>query len=195
MLLIKQARVFFHVKKIDNRIKEIIVVEGKSDICFLSSFLNADFYQVNGSSVCDEDIDFLEKACSKRGVIILTDPDYPGLQIRNYILRKIPNSKQAYIRKEVSIKHHKVGVAESTKEEITHALENVVTYRKKLTNNYTYCDLYSFGLTGTQDSRLKRKYLCEKLNIGYSNAKELLLKLNSLDINLSKIEEILKNVN
>ena len=195
MSLIKQARVFFHVKIINNKIKEIIVVEGKSDINFLSSFLDADFYQVNGSSVCDEDIEFLKKVSSTRGVIVLTDPDYPGLQIRNYILKRIPDSKQAYIRKEVSIKHHKVGVAESTKEEVTHALENVATYSGKLINNYTYYDLYSFGLTGAQDSRFKRKYLCEKLNIGYSNAKELLLKLNSLDINLSEIEEILKNAN
>lgn len=58
----------------------------------------------------------------KIGIIILTDPDFPGMQIRNKILKEIPNAKQAFVRKEVSIKHHKVGVAESTKEEVNNAL-------------------------------------------------------------------------
>jgi 5S rRNA maturation endonuclease (ribonuclease M5) len=37
-----------------NKINELIVVEGKSDITFLSSFLSADFYQVHGSAVCQK---------------------------------------------------------------------------------------------------------------------------------------------
>jgi len=178
-----------------NKINELIVVEGKSDITFLSSFLSADFYQVHGSAVCEDDIAFLKKANVTRGIIILTDPDYPGLQIRNFIQKQIPNCKQAYVRKEVSIKHHKVGVAESTKEEVINALKNVISYSEKPINNYSSYDLYSLRLTGSIDSNKRRKYLCEKLNIGYSNAKELLLKLNSLDIKLPEIEEILKNAN
>ena len=70
------------------KIKELIVVEGKSDIDFLSSFLDADFYQVHGSAVNNEDIDFLSKANDSRGIIILTDPDFPGMQIRNKIKDK-----------------------------------------------------------------------------------------------------------
>jgi ribonuclease M5 len=178
-----------------NKIKELIVVEGKSDIDFLSSFLDADFYQVHGSAISIDDIVFLKKANETRGIIILTDPDFPGLKIRNTILKEIPNSKQAFVRKEVSIKHHKVGVAESTKDEVKNALKNVITFSEKPINNYKSSDLYDLGLIGSTDSNGKRKYLCEKLNIGYSNGKELLLKLNSLTISLDEIKEILKNVN
>ena len=61
----------------NDKIKELIVVEGKTDIDFLSSFLNADFYQVGGSAIDKDDIDFLKKANAERGIIVLTDPDYP----------------------------------------------------------------------------------------------------------------------
>ena len=38
------------------KIKELIVVEGKSDIDFLSSFLEADFYQVHDELLKTSDI-------------------------------------------------------------------------------------------------------------------------------------------
>jgi 5S rRNA maturation endonuclease (ribonuclease M5) len=48
-----------------NRIEDLIVVEGKTDIDFLSSFIDADFYSVNGSAVNEKDIDFLKNISSK----------------------------------------------------------------------------------------------------------------------------------
>ena len=183
------------MKTFDKKIKELIVVEGKTDIDFLSSFLDADFYQVHGSAIEKTDITFLKKANDTRGIIVLTDPDFPGLKIRNTILKEIPNSKQAFVRKEVSIKHHKVGVAESTKEEVIKALSNLLTYSTDRTNKFKTYDLFSLGLIGNSQANEKRKLLCEKLNIGYSNGKELLLKLNSLTITINEIKEILKNAN
>lgn len=183
------------MKTFDKKVKELIVVEGKTDIDFLSSFLEADFYQVHGSAIDKDDITFLKKANATRGIIVLTDPDFPGLKIRSAILKEIPNSKQAFVRKEVSIKHHKVGVAESTKEEVIKALSNLLTYSADRTNKFKTYDLFLLGLIGNSEANEKRKLLCEKLNIGYSNGKELLLKLNSLTITINEIEEILKNAN
>ncbi len=177
------------------KIKELIVVEGKSDIDFLSSFLDADFYQVHGSAISDEDIEFLSKANNTRGIIILTDPDFPGLQIRNKIKDKIPSAKEAFVRKEVSIKHHKVGVAESTKEEVLTALDNVISYSKKdETGDLKNIDLIELGLNGSENSVLLRKKVCDKLHIGFSNSKNLLLKLNSLNLTKEDLCKIIKGL-
>lgn len=177
------------------KIKELIVVEGKSDIDFLSSFLDADFYQVHGSAVNNEDIDFLSKANDSRGIIILTDPDFPGMQIRNKIKDKIPTAKEAFVRKEVSIKHHKVGVAESTKEEVLTALNNVVSFSKKDENGMLKnIDLIELGLSGSENSVLLRKKVCDQLHIGFSNSKSLLLKLNSLNFTKEDLYKIIKGL-
>ena len=170
-------------------IKELIVVEGKSDIDFLSSFIDGDFYQVRGSAITTDDINFLKQVNTMRGIIVLTDPDFPGLQIRNKISSAIPGCKHAFVRKEVSIKHHKVGVAESTKDEVLNALKNAITIDKKV-NRFTTADLYMLGLTGRDYSYKLRKLFCDSLKIGFSNGKELLLKLNSINITYDEVEEM-----
>ena len=176
------------------KINELIVVEGKTDIDFLSTFIDADFYQVHGSAINKEDIAFLSKAQKNRGIIILTDPDFPGLQIRHKIKNEIPDAKEAFVRKEFSIKHNKVGVAESTKEEITKALENVISVSKNETKNknFNISDLLELGLIGTKNSKTLRNMVCNSLNIGFSNAKNLLLKLNSINISKDEVKEIIE---
>ena len=64
-------------------IKEVIIVEGKSDKQFLETFLKADILTCNGSAIDGFDIEYVKELANKRGVIILTDPDYPGQKIRN----------------------------------------------------------------------------------------------------------------
>ena len=103
----------------------IIVVEGKSDVAFLSSFIDAEFVTTNGSEISHETISYLKERSKNTKIIVLTDPDYPGLKIRNKITENIENVNHAYIDKEKAIKHHKVGVAESNKKEIIKALDNL----------------------------------------------------------------------
>lgn len=173
-----------------NKIREIIVVEGKTDIDFLSTFLDADFYQVHGSAISNDDINFLYKASKERGIVVLTDPDFPGERIRNIIRVKIPNSKHGFVNKELSIKNNKVGVAESTRDEVIRALNNLITYCNKQ-ESIKYCDLFELQLVGNYNSNQKRENLCKLLNIGYSNPKQLLLKLNSLNITKDEIVRLL----
>ncbi len=177
------------------KISDLIVVEGKSDIDFLSSFLDADFYKVNGSAINEKDIKYLKEVIKKRDIIVLTDPDYPGLQIRNKINKEIPEVKNAYVRKEVSIKHHKVGVAESTKEEVLNSLKNIKSNENHKKGNLSVNDLYDLGLSGIENSKELRKLVCERLNIGFNNTKRMLEKINLLNISKSEIEEIIKDVN
>ena len=68
------------------RIKEIIVVEGRDDISAVKAAVDAEIIQVNGFAVRKkENIDRIRIAEKNKGIIILTDPDYAGNEIRKYI--------------------------------------------------------------------------------------------------------------
>lgn len=176
------------------KINALIVVEGKTDINFLSSFIDADFYSVNGSSVSKKDFDFINNYLSRGKVIVLTDPDFPGIQIRNKINLNCKGVLNSFVRKEVSIKHNKVGVAESNKEEILSALKNSQKFDELNKGNLTNYDLFELGLNGNDDSFKKRKYLTEYFHLGFANSKTLLKRLNMLNISKEEIMEVIKNV-
>ena len=109
----------------------IVVVEGKTDVAFLSEFIDAEFVITNGSDVPFKTIEYLKKAQEKRDIFVLTDPDSPGKKIRDTLDQYIPNLKHCFVSKEQSIKKNKVGVAESTKEEVLKALENYIQTKKE----------------------------------------------------------------
>jgi len=174
------------------KIKELIVVEGKTDLIFLKSFLEADIVITNGSEISQNTLDFIKEANKKQGVIILTDPDYPGLRIRNIISEYIGDCKHAYIEKNKAIKGKKVGIAETKKEDIIKALKNVVTYKKENSNNIREVDLYELGLFGKNDSKSKREKVCEYYHLGWCNAKTFLKRINMFGLTIDEIKEVIK---
>ena len=92
------------------KIKEVIIVEGQHDIDKMSKYFIADYIKTEGSSlpqVVIDEINFYKN--QGREFIIITDPDFPGTQIRNKLLEIIPNSKQAFVRKENARTAKKVG--------------------------------------------------------------------------------------
>ena len=174
------------------KINEIIVVEGKSDKQFLETFLNADILTCNGSAIDGFDKNYLIELSKTRGVIILTDPDYPGQRIRNEISSYLPVCKHAFVRKENSIKRHKVGVAEASKEEVLFALENVVTFDESKKGSLNETDMMLLKLSGLDSSSNKEKVI-KYFNIGHCNSKTLLKRLNLLNVSKETLEAILND--
>lgn len=174
------------------KIKEVIVVEGKSDKQFLETFLDADFVICNGSAVDGFSKDYLIELSKTRGVIILTDPDYPGEKIRKEVSSYLKEAKHAFVRKEFSIKNHKVGVAEASKQEVLRALENVVTLSNVTKGNLTATDMFLLNLSGSNSSKNKQKVI-EHFNLGVCNSKTLLKRLNSLNISKEELEKIIND--
>ena len=174
------------------KINEIIVVEGKSDKQFLETFLNADILTCNGSAIDGFDKNYLIELSKTRGVIILTDPDYPGQRIRNEISSYLPVCKHAFVRKENSIKRHKVGVAEASKEVVLFALENVVTFDESKKGSLTETDMMLLKLSGRDSSSNKEKVI-KYFNIGHCNSKTLLKRLNLLNVSKETLEAILND--
>ncbi|NMA86047.1 MAG: toprim domain-containing protein, partial [Tissierellia bacterium] len=71
-------------------IKEIIVVEGKDDIAKIKSSLDAEVVATGGFGYDGEFIQNLKTISEKKGIIILTDPDFAGEKIRKDISRRVP---------------------------------------------------------------------------------------------------------
>ena len=110
------------------KIKEVIVVEGKTDTAIIQKLFDADTIETHGLALTEETLDFIEEMNKTKGVILLTDPDYPGMKIRNMIMKRIPHVKQAFVDKKDAIGKKKLGIAEAREEAIIQALENVVSF-------------------------------------------------------------------
>ena len=141
-------------------------------------------------------LSFNFKELSKeRKIIILTDPDYPGLRIRNIINQEIPNAYNAFVSRDKASNGKKLGVAETPIEEIVRALENARVFSlEKEEKLYTLSDLYELGLVGQINSSFLREKVYKRYNLGYGNAKTLIKRLSSLGINKDELKEYLKEI-
>ena len=63
-------------------IKEVIVVEGKSDVLAIGRALEADCLITGGFGLSKRAMNDIKAAYEKRGIIILTDPDGAGERIQ-----------------------------------------------------------------------------------------------------------------
>lgn len=173
------------------KINGIIVVEGKSDVALLSNYFDAEFVITNGSAISEDTILYLEKMSLSKDIYVLTDPDSPGKKIRDTLDLKIKNLKHCFIKKELSIKNGKVGVAEGNIEDIKNALSNALTYSKDSQGSLTMYDMIKLGLSGNDNSNELRKKVSSKLNLGHCNAKTFLKRANYAKIKYEELERLI----
>lgn len=82
------------------KINEFIVVEGRDDTERVKTAVECDTIETNGSAINQETLDVIRHVQESRGVIVLTDPDFPGDKIRHTIRDNVPGVKHAYLDKE-----------------------------------------------------------------------------------------------
>ena len=175
--------------------KPVIVVEGTSDVNKLQNLIDADFVITNGSVVSRETINYLKELSLTRKIILLLDPDYPGMRIRAILQNEIPNALNAYVKRELSVKGKKLGVCECDKDEIVRALKEVYDWDNKenvVKNEIKVKDLFDLLLVGDSSSNKRREFLSNKLPIGKVNGKTLLKRLNQLNVSLDIVKDIMK---
>ncbi len=176
-----------------NKIKEVVVVEGYHDLALLKAiFSDIDVVITNGSEVSLETLNELKQLNSKRGLILLLDPDYQGARIRQIINDYVGPTKHAFIQKEYCINKNKtkVGIEHAPKEKIIEALENVYSVTK-IEQELKVQDIFDLGLAGEKNSKADRKYVTDTLGIGLCNAKTLLTKCNMFGITKKQLIETL----
>jgi ribonuclease M5 len=175
------------------RIKEIIVVEGKDDTTTIKRAVDADTIETNGSAVNDETIEKVRRAQASRGVIIFTDPDFPGEKIRKTIAEKVPGCKHAFLSKEAAIaKNGKgLGVEHAQIEAIREALRDAQIMQETIVEEITQEDLITAGLIGGEGAKERRILLGRLLKIGYTNGKQLHKRLMMFQISRQEFADAL----
>lgn len=167
------------------KIQEVIVVEGKDDTVAIKRAVGADTIETNGSAISQETLRRIMHAQEKRGVIVFTDPDYPGRRIRAIIEEHVPQAKHAFLAKEKTIaKNGKgLGIEHASDEDIRQALEVVYTpLAAERPVEITLEDLIDARLIAHPSAKARRTELGEALNIGYTNGKQLHKRLHVFGI-------------
>lgn len=173
-------------------IKEIIVVEGKADVSAVKRAVDAQVISTNGLGINDKIINVIKKASKNKGIIILTDPDYPGKKIRNILASQIENCKHAYIPRDKANKDGDIGVENASKEAIIEALKNARAEVAENRQEFSYQDMVRYGLVGNDNASKRRSAIGDELGIGYCSAKQFLKRLNSFGISREELEDAIK---
>lgn len=183
-----------------------IIVEGKYDKDKILKIANAFVIQTNGFSIfTDKQLQAFIKKISLNGIIILTDSDGAGLNIRNKICSFIPEKKvyNIYVpqiygkekRKSLPSKEGYLGVEGMSCDILINLLKPFDGNTPQFNQNLTKTDFYNLGLAGKANSLEKRKMLCELLSLPTNISSNALLKTINLLISKEDFENALKKVN
>ncbi len=190
------------------KLKQAVVVEGRYDKIKLSSILDATIIETNGFRIFsnEQSIEMLKVLAKRCGLIIITDSDFAGFRIRNYLKNKITEGEitQVYLpdvlgkekRKARPSKEGLLGLEGLSEDDILSALKNAgildSEQSQASTDRITKLDLYELGLSGGENSKQKRLEVLKALNLPSH------LSANSLPDVLSSIiskDELYKLVN
>jgi len=178
------------------KIKEIIVVEGKDDTAAIKKAVEADTIETSGSAINKETLELIKHAKQTRGVIIFTDPDYPGQRIRSIVSDYVPGCKHAFITKEEAVRNGKkgLGIEHASREVIQKALQDVKEVYEERVIDITKDDLIDAGLIGHPKASERREKLGKLLKIGYTNGKQLEKRLQMFQITKEAFIEAVRKV-
>lgn len=174
------------------RIKEVIVVEGRYDKNTLSQVVDALIVETSGFGIFNnkEKQRLLTKLAQARGLIVLTDSDGAGFVIRNFIKGCVEPSlvKHAYIpeiygkerRKRQSSREGTLGVEGMRPQVLLDALKRAgATFEgetpEKSAEPITKADMFKMGLSGGEGSRIKRERLINMLELPSKLSSDALL--------------------
>jgi len=180
------------------KIKEVIVVEGRYDKNTLSQVVDAHIIETSGFGIFNdkEKQRLLIKLAQSRGLVVLTDSDGAGFVIRNFIKGCVDPKfvKHAYIpeiegkekRKSKASKEGQLGVEGMRPHVLLDALKRAGATFESIESTDTRpliskADMYKMGLSGGEGSRAKREKLLRSLDLPQKLSADALLDvLNAL---------------
>ena len=190
------------------RIREVIVVEGRYDKNTVSQVVDATVVTLGGFAVFNdkEKLAFLRRLAEKRGLVILTDSDGAGFLLRNYLKGALPKDrvKQAYIpdvkgkerRKRKGGKEGKLGVEGMSPAVLLEALRRCgATFEDAAPPErgeaITKADLYALGLSGGEGSAERRRRLLKRLDLPEHLTANAMLEALNLLFGREELERLL----
>lgn len=176
-------------------IKEVIVVEGKSDTIAIKRAVDADTIETNGSAIGEEVLRRIALASERRGIIIFTDPDHAGERIRKIVARHVPGCKHAFLPQEKAYYKGDIGIENASPEAIVQALSEL---RTETTDDgpceIGWDDLMEAGLIVHPDAANRRLIMGKLLGIGYANGKQFFKRCTSFRITKAEFEQALREM-
>jgi len=181
-----------------------LIVEGRYDKSAVLGMFSATVITTDGFGIFNsKEKQALIRKIAKDGIIILTDSDAGGKQIRSFLSSILPKDKiyQLYIpriegkerRKKQPGREGVLGVEGVGGGVLRELLMPFTDNRaEKSREELTPVDMFNLGLSGKEDSSAKRDMLCDMLSLPRGmNVKSLLSALNIIS-DREKIEELLK---
>lgn len=164
------------------KIREVIVVEGRYDKNTLSQVVDAVIIETSGFGIFNdrEKQQLLSRMAQARGLVVLTDSDGAGFVIRNFIKGCVDPSlvKHAYIpeisgkekRKRSASKEGWLGVEGMRPQVLLDALRRAGasfegSEAQMDSPRISKADMFRMGLSGGQDSRARRQELIKRLSL------------------------------
>ncbi len=176
------------------KLDSAVIVEGKYDKIRLANIIDATIIPTDGFRIFKdkEKCRLIRLLAERLGIIVITDSDSAGQQIRSHIKNIAANGKITNIylppivgkekRKSSPSAEGLLGVEGTDDEIIIEALKKAGLTHIEAQNRkaITKTDLFILGLSGKEDSAKKRQSLCEFLKIPSLPTNTLLDALNSL---------------
>ena len=184
-----------------------IIVEGRYDKSALSGYIDATIVTTGGFSVFNnKEKQALIKKLSKKGIILLTDSDGGGRQIRSFISGLVAPDKIHHLfipkiegkerRKRSPSKSGTLGVEGMTRETITRLLSPFAASEKtrKSGEMTTKLDFFEDGLSGGENSSERRARLCELMELPRDMSAKALLEAVNLFLDKEEYKALLEKI-
>lgn len=170
------------------------MVEGRDDVTAVKKAVDAEVIPVGGFGINSKVINRIKEAQKRKGVIVLTDPDFAGERIRNIISKRVDGIKHAYIGRDEGTKDGDIGVENATPEVILKALNRAKATLTEKRDFFNVEDMHFFKLTADKRSKERRHLLGKELGIGYGNTNQLISRLNNYGISREEFIAAVKNI-
>ena len=198
-------------------IKEAVIVEGRDDVDVVQKAVDTLIIPTHGFGITAKTYELIARAYEEKGIIILTDPDYSGEEIRRKLSERFPKAKHAYLARELATRDGDIGIENARPEDVLEAIRkaHAVSDSQSETGQSGQVgqaglsgqagqsgqadqsrpkkiekkDILRLGLVGTDNASALRAKTAEKLGIGYGNSKGLLRMLNGYGISIEELEK------
>lgn len=185
-------------------IREAIVVEGRYDVNKVRQIFDTAVIETCGFGIYKdrEKLQLIRKLAETCGVILLTDPDGAGFQIRNFLKGAIPEGKVYHAivpdrpgkesRKAHASKEGMLGVEGLEDAVIRDAVLNcgiTADGQPAPRTGFTKVDFFELGLSGKQNSAALRRALAARLDLPRRITANGLLEVCDLLLTRQQLEQ------
>ncbi|MCL1902983.1 MAG: DUF4093 domain-containing protein [Oscillospiraceae bacterium] len=150
------------------KIKQAVIVEGNCDRAVLESVIDAVIIPVNGFGIYKDKqkLALIRRYAETDGIILLTDSDNAGRQIRDYLKNRLNGCKieHLYVPNMLEVEDTETDILRKIfaefdvrRAEVTEISEPAETYSRQR--------LFEDGFIGGDDSSKKRKELLRQMNL------------------------------